>query len=101
MLGLLLSTALLGAMPESADVVVVCPEVYRAALAPWVTHREAQGHKLTFVAPKPSSDELRTQVKEAAVGGKVKFVVLVGDHEKSLIDAKVAARALPACIVPA
>ncbi len=61
------------------DTLVVCPAEYRAALAPWETYRRGQEHDLEFVDPPATADDLHAAIRQAAVGGQLKFVVLVGD----------------------
>ena len=84
MLGFWLATctALLSAAPEPPpDVIVVCPEAYRAALAPWVAHRREQGHRLAFLPAAATSEQLRKDIAAIGSQGGVRFVVLVGDDE--------------------
>jgi hypothetical protein len=61
------------------DTLVVCPAEFRAALAPWETYRRGQSHELEFVDPPTTADELHAAIRQAAGGGQLKFVVLVGD----------------------
>jgi hypothetical protein len=66
------------------DTIVVCPLEFRAALAPWVAHRESQGHRLALLAPPGSSTELRAQVRKLAAAGRVRYLVIAGDARPPL-----------------
>ncbi len=67
------------AATAAADTLVVCPGEYRAALAPWASFRERQGHVLRFVEPPVTARELHAAIGVAANAGTLKYVVLVGD----------------------
>jgi Peptidase family C25 len=70
----------LGVLPsDTPDTLVVCPSEFRAALAPWVDYRGAQGHVIAVVEPPTSAAELRKQIVRVARSGRLKYVVLVGD----------------------
>jgi len=77
MLSALLALSLISAAP-GPDTIVVCPQELRPALQPWIKHREQQGHSCRVIAG-PTPEEIRAQVRAAAAGGKLKYVVLVGD----------------------
>ncbi|MBI1902203.1 MAG: hypothetical protein HYS13_13970 [Planctomycetia bacterium] len=64
---------------HAADTVVVCPEPFRAALRPWLAHREAQGHSFVFVDNTGTADAVRARIVAASKEHKLKFAVLVGD----------------------
>lgn len=64
----------------AADVVVVCPKEYRAALAPWVAHRQGQGHRIEVI-DNGTPEATRTRIRELAAAGKLTHVVLVGDAD--------------------
>jgi hypothetical protein len=61
------------------DTLVVCPPEFRAALAPWEVYRRGQGHELEFVDTPATADEIHAAIRQAAGGGLLRFVVLVGD----------------------
>jgi len=65
-----------GALP---DTVVVCPEGFREALAPWLLHRRQQGHNITVIPPRPDKDALRNDIRGIAAAGSLKTIVLIGD----------------------
>jgi hypothetical protein len=72
--------ALLGAaQPQPPDCVVVCPAVFRKALEPWLEYRAQEGHAISIVAGELSAEEIRRQIRAAGEGGRLRFVVLVGD----------------------
>ena len=70
-------------LPVAPDTLVVCPAEFRAALAPWESYRRSQGHELAVIEPPDSADRLRTQIRDVAHGGRLKFVVLIGDVPNS------------------
>ena len=84
----LLLTALCSAPAEAreaalgaADTVLVCPEEYLDTLRPYLTHRARQGHRFALVSNTQSAEKIRDAVRETAQGGKLRYVVLVGDAE--------------------
>ena len=77
---LVLLSLIVGSPPVAApDVAVVCPAEFRAALAPWVAHRTAQGHTIAWVDNRQSKHEIRQAVRRLAKQGRLTHVVLVGD----------------------
>jgi hypothetical protein len=73
------------AVPDQApDALVVCPPAFRQALQPWIDYRTSQGHVLTTISNAQSAEALRRQVRETAQGGRLKFVVLVGNAAPGL-----------------
>jgi hypothetical protein len=81
---------------------VVCPPHFRQALRPWVEWRTAQGHTISLTSNQQPPDRIRAAVRAAARGGKLRFVVLVGDAEPAMADdARVRARSVPAHYAPA
>src|SRR5687767_4681836 len=69
------------AAAEPPDTVVVCPKEFVAALSPWLQHREAQGHSIEIVPNTKTPVELRDSIRKIAQGGKLRFVLLVGDAD--------------------
>ena len=53
-------------------------------MQPWVERRTAQGHHVAFISNRPSADAIRTQIRELARGGDLRFVVLVGDADPAM-----------------
>ncbi len=93
MMRLLLSVLCFVAAVSAQDVLVIAPKRLQSSLADWKKHRARQGHKL--VVEEPSAD-MRAQVlaRHKASGGKLRFIVLVGDvkdvpcrHAKGVIIA--------------
>jgi hypothetical protein len=84
-------------LADRPDTVVVCPNTFRTALQPWVDYRVQQGHRLVFVSNELTTDAIRQQIRAAAEGGALRFVVLVGDADPRLYyDSAVRARCVPA-----
>ena len=81
-MSLLLATSLLllGAEP-AADTVVVCPAAFRAALQPWVQHRQEQGHRFAFISNEQSPNAIRADIRKFAKSGGLRAIVLVGDAD--------------------
>jgi len=55
-----------GALPNvawSQHVVVVCPELFREAVAKWVTHRSAQGMTVSVIPPTKLAAETRAAIR--------------------------------------
>ena len=81
---------------QAIDTVVVVPRCFLATLQPWLNHRAAQGHRMLIVDPRMGSADVRVAVRNAAGGGRLKYVVLVGDAEpKAHLDPIVHARHTP------
>lgn len=68
---------------EAPDAVVICPRAFVAALEPLLAHRYAQGHRFAYVPNTWKPEEIKAGIKKAADGGKLKFVLIVGDSEPS------------------
>ncbi len=100
----LLTCLFMAPAPEAVapDTVVVCPQPLLKALEPWIIHRQRQGHQLALVADPSNAEKTRAAIRLAAKGGKLKFVVLVGDSEPTAKDDKsVRARHVPTHMVKA
>jgi len=93
----------LGALSAApVDTLVVCPAAFRPALAPWLAHRAAQGHRVALVPGGLTSLALRDAIRRQARQGGLEYVVLVGDavsagRAGSPADLLV----VPTCLVPA
>ncbi len=75
------------ALPQAeADTAVVCPVEFREALGPWLEYRTEQGHTFAMLTSTDTPDEIRRAIREVARGGRLRFVVLVGDAEPGLRD---------------
>lgn len=91
----LLMTTLL-AVQAGPDTIVVCPQTFRPAMAPWVAHRERQGHRIAFVSNEGTTDDIRAEIQKAGQGGAVKAVLIVGDVEVGMgMNPNVRARCVP------
>jgi hypothetical protein len=73
----------LAVVPAEApiDTAVVCPSEFRAALAPWIAYREAQGHRMVVLTNRESADDLRATIRRTAEKHPIKYLVLVGDAQ--------------------
>ena len=73
--------------PQAApDTVVVCPEEFRAALAPWLGYRSQQGHAVAVISNLPSPEGIRRQIREIAKQGALHYVVLAGSANPPLYN---------------
>jgi hypothetical protein len=71
-------------------------------LHPWLTQREAEGHRIAFVANTLSAEGMRAGIRAVAGAGRLRYVVLVGDAEpgvNALPDART--RCTPTHLAPA
>ncbi len=84
-LQLVLSLAIAVAPPPPPDTVVVCPATFQAALEPWLDYRQEQGHVIRLIGAESSPLAIREQIKATSTGGKLRFVVLVGDAQANPI----------------
>lgn len=66
---------------QAADTVVICPPDFLPAMRPWLTHRQAQGHLIT-VRPSGTASQIRASIRQVAKGGRLQYVLLVGDVSK-------------------
>jgi hypothetical protein len=102
MLAAVLTCLLLGADGSQADAVVIGPREFLPALEPLLVHRRQQGHRFAYIAPSASPTEIRAAIRQAAAGGGLKYVLIVGDAEPpARVNAAVAARCVPSPLVPA
>jgi hypothetical protein len=92
--------ATLSAAP--VDTLVVCPVAFGPALAPWLAHRTAQGHRVAVVAGGLTTDALRDEIRRRARQGGLEYVVLVGDAVSAVRAGSPADElVVPTCLVPA
>jgi hypothetical protein len=92
----LLALVLLATPEPAPDTVVVCPREFLGALGPWLEYRASQGHRVERVSNLGTPQEIRTAIRAAAKGGKLRFVVLVGDADPAMrLDARIRARCVP------
>lgn len=64
---------------EFPDTLVVCPAEFRPAIDEWLQYRTEQGHRFEIVVPPEDATKLQAAIRRAAIGGNLKFVVLMGD----------------------
>ena len=82
---------------EQVDTAVVCPSEFREALAPWLAHRRAQGHRVAVLSNMKSAAGLRGDIRRVAQGGSLRYVVLVGDADPAMYsDPQAQRRCIPA-----
>src|SRR5688572_26807305 len=96
MVSALLALLLLSADAQPFDAVIVGPREFLPALQPLIAHRQAQGHRFAYVPNVGSADDMRSGIRKAAVGGALKYVLLLGDAEPAArTNVAVAARSVP------
>ena len=61
------------------DTVVVCPSEFLQTLEPWLEYRQDEGHQLSIVTDCARPEEIRAAIRQAATGGNLRFIVLIGD----------------------
>ena len=80
----------------AADTIVVCPGTFRAALEPWLQYRRQQGRRIAVVSNLGSPDDIRGRIREAASGGRLRFVLLVGAADYNMVyDSAIRERCVP------
>ena len=62
-----------------ARAVVVCPDEFRKALAPWIEHRRAQGYEIDVIANTGTPQQIRDQIRKRLDNSQRRFILLVGD----------------------
>ena len=93
---ILLTLALLSADARPADTAVVCPKAFVSALEPLLAHRHAHGHRFVYISNEHPAEKIRDLIRQAARGGHLRAVLLVGDHEPSAVtDAALRLRSVP------
>jgi Peptidase family C25 len=70
---------LLSAPTQAPDTLVVCPHELRAGLAEWEDYRRGQGHQILVIDAPASAAELQAAIRDVALSGKLKYLLLVGD----------------------
>jgi hypothetical protein len=90
----------IGATARSAEVLVVCPDEFRDAVAPWLEHRRGQGHTLEVLPSRETADALRQDIRLRAAPHETRFLVLLGDVADA-DETSAAGRRVPTFLVPA
>lgn len=95
MISLVAWALLVVAAEPAVDTVVVAPAEFIPALEPWLAYRYAQGHRFVHIGKTTSADEIQKQIRglHERGGGKLKYVVLVGDVANA--DPKLKSRLVP------
>ena len=84
------------AAPPPPDTVVVCPPAFQATLRPWIDFRTGQGHQIIVISNLQPMEGIRQEIRRQAQGGRLKYVVLVGDADPALtVDPMVWTRSIP------
>jgi len=76
---------LLATQPLAPDTVVVCPNEFHEAIAPWVEYRAGQGHSIELVSNLGTEGEVRERIRSVAKGGRLRFVLLLGDADPRML----------------
>jgi hypothetical protein len=75
---ILQSICLLSCHAERANVILVCPPVFKTAIQPWIAQRESEGLSITTLQPPAEAKQLRRAIK-AACTLETRYIMLVGD----------------------
>ncbi len=93
---LLAASAAIGADDTPADVALVVPPPLEQAMEPWIRYRQGQGHRVAVVAGNRPISDICTELRALAQGGRLRFVVLVGDADPAMYsNSTIAARCVP------
>jgi len=96
MASVLLAFFLVSADVPPVDAVVVAPREFLPALQPLIEHRQRQGHRFVHVPDNRSAAQIKAAVRQTAVGGGLKYLLLVGDAEPAArTNSAVAGRSVP------
>ncbi|MEC7501631.1 MAG: C25 family cysteine peptidase [Planctomycetota bacterium] len=80
---LLLACMLLGGiflpLSSNADVLVICPDVFKDAIGQWIEYRTGQGYHVVPMASNRSATLLQKNIRNYAANHSVAAVVLIGD----------------------
>jgi len=79
LLTLLPAAAPADARAPAADTVLVCPDPFLDTLRPWLAHRASQGRRFMLVSNRKTAEQIRRDIQKVAEGGKLRYVVIVGD----------------------
>ncbi len=82
----LLLICCMAAAGANPDTVVVCPAEFSGAMEPWLAYRAEQGHEVAVVSNLGGENAVRERIRQHAKGGRLKFVVLVGDAVPASAD---------------
>src|SRR5205085_5052023 len=72
---------LIGAETAQPDAVIVAPREFLPALEPLLAHRRQQGHRFAYVPAGGSPTDIRAGIRQAAAGGGLRYIFIVGDAE--------------------
>ncbi len=78
---------LLAATPAAPDTLVICPAEFRPALVTWEDYRRRQGHEILVIDPPNRPADIQATIRRVALGGQLKYLVLIGDVPETQVDA--------------
>lgn len=96
MFSTLLTLLLVAADPLAVDAVIVAPREFLPPLQPLLDHRQQQGHRFAYLPNTGAAPEIRAGIRRIAAGGRLKYVLIVGDAEPAArVNPAIAARSVP------
>lgn len=63
----------------AADVIAVCPAELQPSMAGWLARRRSEGLVVRVIPPDVTAEITRKRIADAAVIGKTRYVILIGD----------------------
>ena len=66
---------------QAADVVAVCPVELQPSMAEWIARRRDEGLVVRVIPPEVTAEVMRKRIADAAVIGKTRYVILIGDPQ--------------------
>ena len=85
-----------GGSADSSEVLVVCPQTFRAALKPWVDYRTKQGYQVQILSSEGTNEQVRNRIQKAAEKKLPAAILIVGDAAPpSVTDENLLARSVP------
>lgn len=85
---------------KSPVCLVVCPDAFRQALAPWSARRTEQGYRIITVPSAGSAEKLQRAIGSAAAQHHARFLLLVGDAS-GLAERTARPHTIPTHFIPA
>ncbi len=64
---------------DGPDLLIVAPDAFRDAAQPLIARRRSEGLAVEVIPSAAAADRLRDQIRQAAVPGKTRFILLLGD----------------------
>lgn len=86
----------------SREVLLVCPEVFRPAMKPWIDYRTKQGYQIRQISSKGTNKQIQNRIRRIAKQNQPAAILLIGDAAPpSATDQILLARSVPNFRVPA